>query len=807
MATTVNGGQEPPISGAEAREFLKTLHGDHAPGWVNLWTLEGEASYWVAASQTASVANLVERLAPRCNIYTGVGLRRARLGKRRGEGKDVSAIPGAWADVDVRGPAHKKDALPESFEAAEALLRDGPAAPSLIVHSGHGLQAYWLFDEPWVFANEDERRAAQALLRRVEDDLKRRAKARGWSLDTTSDLARVLRVPGTVNRKPNCDPAVVRVILRNGPRYDRAELAALFPASETTGDTRANGARRNGRRSTGRPSPEELLERALQRVRAGEGRNDVGLWLACQLRDNGQDEAEAERVVLEFQARVADDGDHAYTEQEARASVRSAFTRSAREPWGTRPHRSDLGNAERYIEAHRDDLRNCPELGGPFIWNGRHWEPGREADLMDRAATTVRAIYCEAADIADHDTRQKLVGHALKSEQAERLRAMVRLATSNPQIDVRPEVFDQRPNLVNFANGTVDLATGELYPHDRTDYLTRAIPYPYLPDAQAPTWDRFLERVQPNDGARAYVRRALGYSLWGLTTEQVFFWLYGCGVKPDGTLGDGCNGKSTLLETALRLFGGYGRKVDIAVFREAREGTEKPRPEVFRLRGQRLVVGSELPAGFILNEPLIKDITGGETISARDLYGKPISFVPELSLWCYGNFKPVIPRMNEGIRRRLKLILFPTYIAPEERDRDLLAKLLAEAPGILAQFVSEAVAWRREGLPEPAFITKATEDYFAEQDKTRDFRDDWLIFEPGAYVGADELAREFETWRKACPGASLATYDDLTHYLKLHGCESTRLFLDAEGRRAEAKQGARRRVWLGVRLRGLDDEA
>ena len=147
------------------------------------------------------------------NVYFGLGTTTKALGvDKRPSAMQVSSIPGLWLDIDIAGPAHKKTNLPMSHEDAIDLLNSSlPLPPTILVDSGHGLHAYWLFREPWTFETEDERQQAATLMRRFVLSFKYHAALRGWAIDSVFDLARVLRVPGTMNIKPDAEKMLCTV--------------------------------------------------------------------------------------------------------------------------------------------------------------------------------------------------------------------------------------------------------------------------------------------------------------------------------------------------------------------------------------------------------------------------------------------------------------------------------------------------------------------------------------------------------------------------------------------------------------------
>jgi hypothetical protein len=191
---------------------------------------------------------------------------------------------------------------------------------------------------------------------------------------------------------------------------------------------------------------------------------------------------------------------------------------------------TDLGNAERLIARHGDDMRYVPGWGW-LVWSGKTWRRD-EAAARERAKQTVRAIYDSASSERDDTRRQKLAKHAANSENASRINAMLQLAESTPAIQARVEDFDVEPWLLNVENGTIHLRTGQLHPHHREDLITKMAPVVYDPETVCPSWHAFLDRVMGRDGAMgAFLARAVGYSLSGDTTEQKWFFLHGLGAN------------------------------------------------------------------------------------------------------------------------------------------------------------------------------------------------------------------------------------------------------------------------------------
>ncbi|MBN2319729.1 MAG: hypothetical protein JXR49_11655, partial [Acidobacteria bacterium] len=212
--------------------FFSALYGpDRIPGVLNIWTLPDKKSYFFRERPYETLASKQCReLAENHDVYFGVGLLREALSPdRRGRAEDVVAIPGLWADIDIKGPNHSQENLPGSIEDALALARSLPLKPTLIVFSGGGIQAYWLFKKLWVFGSAEERDRAAKLSKRFQATLLAGASKRGWKIDNTADLARVLRVPGMYNRK-NGQVAVEIIDYQPDSRHDPGEFEPWIAA-------------------------------------------------------------------------------------------------------------------------------------------------------------------------------------------------------------------------------------------------------------------------------------------------------------------------------------------------------------------------------------------------------------------------------------------------------------------------------------------------------------------------------------------------------------------------------------------------
>ncbi len=366
-----------------------------------------------------------------------------------------------------------------------------------------------------------------------------------------------------------------------------------------------------------------------------EGHRDVDLTkVAGKLRRGGLDAAEIETLLAP----------HA-----ERASFPLSDLRKLAGSIGAKPrayHHTDLGNAERFVDANRGRVRYCHAWKTWLIWNGRRWQRDTDGGAERLAKECILGLYGEAGKLDDAE-RKRLVAHAVRSEAAERIRAMLVLARSEPGVPVSPGELDSDLWLFNCGNGTVNLHTGKLQLHNSADLITRMAPVPYEPNARLPLWDAFTADVCGGDpDLDAFLQRVMGAALCGVPEEEIYF-----------VYGPKLTGKTTLLEAVGAAFGDYAATADISTFLlPLREGA--PRPDVVRLVGTRLVKAEEASHGSKLGDGLLKKMTGGATVTVRTLYEKEIEFKPTFTPIFASNVAPQAPHDDDAFWRRMVRIPF-----------------------------------------------------------------------------------------------------------------------------------------------------
>lgn len=399
------------------------------------------------------------------------------------------------------------------------------------------------------------------------------------------------------------------------------------------------------------------------------------------------------------------------------------------------PEPTDTGNAELFAAEHAPRLRYVAERRSWINWRDGRWRPDTLGEHERAAKTTAQQLLKRAGAIEDPEQRNRAAKWAANSQSEPRLRAMLARARWEPQITVSAADLDTHPFLLACANGTIDLKTGKLRPSRPADLITRGTDVAYNPDATCPRFERVLVEVFAGDlELVAFMQRLAGYCLTGDTREHILAVLHGAG----------CNGKTTLIEVLKLLLGDLAVTAAFDTFSRTK-GDRGPRNDLARLAGARLVTASESGADRRLDEATVKEITGGDTIAARFLYGEHFEFQPTFKILLSTNHRPAVSGDDDAIWRRLRLIPFEQSFAGRE-DHDLSTTLRAELPGILAWAVRGCLDWQRDGLGQAGAVQQATRAYRDDEDTIGTFIADCCQEGENRSVGTTELRTAYTAW-------------------------------------------------------------
>ena len=592
----------------------------------------------------------------------------------------------------------------------------------------------------------------------------------GWADRQATDLARIWYLPACPSSRMRfawlhlADGALVDVdgLLDSAGASSVSSRASISGSDQAEGTaSKAGKAARGGGEGRGVESEGDPFP---------EGERNARLTsLAGTMRSRGMEEEAilaALRVVSERRCRPP------LGEPEL-AAIAASVAKYDPEPALVRFNFTDLGNAERLVEHASAELRYVHKMGAWIYWDGRRWARDDSAETIRRAKRMVRELARCAPQVRDEKRRDRLLRHAMCSESSGKLKAMLELGQA--LLPLPHAALDRQDMLFNCGNGTLDLVGGDLLSHRREDYLTRISGVVYDPEATCPRWEAFLLRVMGDDPELvAFLQRAVGYTLTGSTREQVLFLLYGVGA----------NGKSTFIEILRLLTGEYAAQAEFSTF--LKQDGASVRNDIARLVGARFVAAVEAEGGRPLAEAMVKQMTGGDVVTARFLFREFFEFQPAFKVWLAANHKPVIRGTDHGIWRRIRLIPFLVTIPEAERDPDLVKKLQAELPGVLAWAMRGCLDWQEHGLGLPSSVRAATESYRDEMDVLGGFLDDRCALEPHAQALTKELYDSYKTWADES-GERAITKKAMGMRLAERG------FISAKGSR-----GAR--CWQGLRL-------
>jgi putative DNA primase/helicase len=422
---------------------------------------------------------------------------------------------------------------------------------------------------------------------------------------------------------------------------------------------------------------------------------------------------------------------HKYTELTATATVQPRAVSPVPDIAG------DHLNASRFLAKYGRDVRRSPQLDRWFIWNGQWWVEDRLDVVLEMATEVIDELRMWVAEAEGPDDFKRRSAHYTASTKAGRREGLLAIAGTEANIRVAVDDLDSHPMLLACRNGTVDLETGELRSANRADLITHGIGVDYVPEAQSDLWDDFVATIFGEDAELVgYVQRLLGYCVTGSVVDHVLPVCHG----------QGGNGKSTLVGIVQDLLGDHAIAAPEGLVIQHKHDVHPER--IATLRGKRLVVSNELEDQARLAEQTVKMLTGGDTLSARELYGQRFNFKPSHKILIFSNHRPAIVGRDHAIWRRVKLVPFNYTVPDDKRVDDLREQLVAEhAPAILSWLVRGAVEWNQTGLGTCTAVDAATAAYRESQDVLARFLDENATATPDEWC---QLGHLWDRWRVWC---------------------------------------------------------
>jgi putative DNA primase/helicase len=400
---------------------------------------------------------------------------------------------------------------------------------------------------------------------------------------------------------------------------------------------------------------------------------------------------------------------------------------------------TDLGNAERFVARYEGKVRYCHARSMWLIWSHRRWEWDTSGRISRLAHVVVMALYREAAANKDTDQRYQLTSHARNSEKASAISSMLRIAQDKEGIPVALEELDANPMQLNCQNGTINLRTGELEPHNGADLITKMCPCDFDPRARHDTWQRFLtESTDGSEELQRYIQRAAGYAVQGEASERALFFVFG----PPGSA------KSTLIDALGAALGDYhvssGRETWLV-----QKNAGGNRGDLVRLAGSRLVTATEFRRGDRFDEGLIKAVTGGDAIVHAAKFEKEVTIRPTFALWFAANAAPIIRDDDDAMWTRMRRIPFDHVIPPERQDKGIKQSLIKDPAcraAVLAWAVAGCLLWQTEGIGSAQAVTLSNEAYRTEMDPIGGFLNDLCKFDASLRMTAGAFRKAYQGW-------------------------------------------------------------
>ena len=719
---------------------------------------------------------------------------------------NVSRVRGLHADLD--------HATKDQFASLRARLD-----ASLIVETSPGrCQLYWQLAEGESLTKDEAKQMNQLIVKVFGAD------------PAAVDVARLLRVPGFRHMKYRADGKTPTVRVTSvGPTYSARELREAFAVEVSLEKCKRLGQRRPSESDSASlklaaPTEEVLLDTRIKKIVKEVSSRHEKLWAGDWddvIRSSGEigypSQSEADLALASHIVRAC--RMMGINETDIQAIAEKVFTCSTlgrSEKWAERAdyrertigkaidglahatdtpsaqsdtaqisdrYVHDIARAKRFADTYDGEIKFVPDSGKWIRWTGNLWRPCELGEEVE-AAKEVAAKLLSEAILAIREGRNgatQLLKDASNAHRAERIRAMLTLASSDPRIAVSAKALDANPMLLGCRNGTIDLQTGALLAPDPSHLITKQVNASCLDDPVCPRWERFLHDVFQGDMETiTSVQVLLGYTLIGEIREERIIICTGFGA----------NGKSVFQNVIFNILDGYAKTAPSSMIAQKRGSDQRPRDDIASLVGARYVGINETEAGDHLDEQTVKRLAGREPLAVRHLYGKYFSFTPSFKIWLRTNHKPIIKGDDHAIWRRLIVISFNRTFALDEQDPLLEGKLLEEADGILGWLLEGVRLYLKEGIRLSPRMNADLASYRSDSDLMGEFLADVTTSDPNGKVRQGELFGSYQNW---CQNSGLRamTKKSFTQRLAERGIRATHSGKD--------------RHYVGVTLNGADD--
>lgn len=407
---------------------------------------------------------------------------------------------------------------------------------------------------------------------------------------------------------------------------------------------------------------------------------------------------------------------------------------------------SEMGMANLFGVLYNKEARYCAEHKSWFTYHEGAWRKDEGAILVsEKIKDFVRLMILYCGEITDDDTR-KAYTKFVNSMGDRRMRDRI-LKDATGELRIAAAQFDANPYLINCLNGTYDLSDFTFREPRWDDYLTMQTNFRHTVsrDIRCERWEKFIDEVTENNHDKAdFLQRALGYSMLGMSNEECMFILHGKTTR---------NGKSTLLNTIEYMLGDYSKVVPVGMIckGDRQKDAEAASPTMAGLKGKRFVTMSESNEYGKMDEEKIKQLTGGEEISARALYQSAITFKPQFTLWLSCNDLPLVTDKSLFASERIKVIEFNRHFSPQEQDTHLKDELttMEAMSGIFMWLVRGYIRYKEHGLAMSEELTQVVRNYERDNDLVLQFLESRCVQSEEANIKAKDLYNAYKLWAKS----------------------------------------------------------
>lgn len=417
---------------------------------------------------------------------------------------------------------------------------------------------------------------------------------------------------------------------------------------------------------------------------------------------------------------------------------------------------SEMGMANLFAMLYNHEARYCAEHKAWYTYFEGAWRKDEGAILVsEKIKDFVRLMILYCGEIVDDDTRKKYTVFVNKMGDR-RMRDRI-LKDATGELRISAASFDSNPYLINCQNGTYSLEDFSFREARWDDFITMQTNFRHTVrrDVKCKRWEQFMDEVTQGDKDKAdFLQRALGYSMLGMSNEECMFILHGKTTR---------NGKSTLLNTIETMLGDYAKVVPVGMIcrGDRQKDAEAASPTLAELKGKRFVTMSESNEYGKLDEEKIKQLTGGEKISARALYQSAITYKPQFTLWLSCNDLPMVTDKSLFASERIKVVEFNRHFTPEEQDTHLKDELCEQSSmsGIFMWLVRGYIRYKERGLTMSDDLKKVVKKYENDNDIVLQFlearcerhseEDQFNTKDSRVLIKAKDLYQAFKIWAKS----------------------------------------------------------